>query len=206
LRLYYLYLSRAILRFYLGLPPVHEVGLPGELFLQLQQAVQQCLCRGRAAGHVNVHRHDSVAATHYCVGVVVVATWGNQWDGEWVKVKNAHTHTFTYSHTHTHTFTHYTPPLAQDPMLTTHLGSAIWSYTRRSAGAILLVSVPATIMTSDCLGDGRKMIPKRSRSYLGMRMRVNAYKITHPHLHMYACALSYFNKHTHTHTHLDAPT
>lgn len=32
--------------------------------------------------------------------------------------------------------------------------------------AILLVRVPATIMTSDCLGLGLKMMPNRSKSYL----------------------------------------
>ena len=36
--------------------------------------------------------------------------------------------------------------------------------TLRSAGAILLVSVPATIITSDCLGDARGAKPKRSAS------------------------------------------
>ena len=44
-------------------------------------------------------------------------------------------------------------------------GCVTWSYTFRSAGAILLVSVPATIMTSLCRGLGLKMMPKRSRSY-----------------------------------------
>nr|AFK43909.1 unknown [Medicago truncatula] len=34
-------------------------------------------------------------------------------------------------------------------METTHLGSGIWSYTLRRAGAILLVRVPATIIQSD---------------------------------------------------------
>ncbi len=46
----------------------------------------------------------------------------------------------------------------------TQRGSAIWSYTLRSAGAILLHSVPATIITSDWRGLARKKIPKRSRS------------------------------------------
>src|SRR3954471_13130866 len=46
----------------------------------------------------------------------------------------------------------------------THFGSGIWSYTLRKAGAILLTSVPATIITSDCRGDGRNTTPKRSRS------------------------------------------
>src|SRR3954468_2891700 len=50
-------------------------------------------------------------------------------------------------------------------METTQRGSAIWSYTLRSAGAILLQSVPATIMTSDWRGLGRNTMPKRSRSY-----------------------------------------
>src|SRR5205085_9204673 len=47
----------------------------------------------------------------------------------------------------------------------TQRGSAIWSYTLRSAGAILLQSVPATIITSDWRGLGRKTTPKRSRSH-----------------------------------------
>jgi hypothetical protein len=38
-------------------------------------------------------------------------------------------------------------------------------HTFRNAGAILLVSVPAMIIQSDCRGDGRKMMPKRSKSY-----------------------------------------
>ena len=37
----------------------------------------------------------------------------------------------------------------------------------RSAGAILLVRVPATIITSPCRGLGLKIMPKRSWSYLG---------------------------------------
>lgn len=37
--------------------------------------------------------------------------------------------------------------------------------TLRRAGAILLVRVPATIMTSDWRGLGRKIMPRRSRSY-----------------------------------------
>ncbi len=46
----------------------------------------------------------------------------------------------------------------------TQRGSGIWSYTLRSAGAILLTSVPATIITSDWRGLGRNTTPKRSRS------------------------------------------
>src|SRR5207248_10990121 len=52
-----------------------------------------------------------------------------------------------------------------DPIDMTQRGSAIWSYTLRNAGAILLHSVPATIITSDCRGLGRNTTPKRSRSY-----------------------------------------
>ena len=38
----------------------------------------------------------------------------------------------------------------------------------RSAGAILFVSVPATIITSDWRGEARGAKPKRSTSYRGM--------------------------------------
>jgi hypothetical protein len=37
-----------------------------------------------------------------------------------------------------------------------HFGSGIWSQIRLSTGAIFRVTVPATIMRSDCLGLGRK--------------------------------------------------
>ena len=43
------------------------------LLLQLEDAVHQRLARGRAAGHVDVHRHDPVAAPRHAVAVVVVA-------------------------------------------------------------------------------------------------------------------------------------
>src|SRR5262245_14406319 len=47
----------------------------------------------------------------------------------------------------------------------THFGSGIWSYTRRTIGAIFNVTVPATMIRSDCRGLGRKMpAPKRSIS------------------------------------------
>src|SRR5215831_15992989 len=45
----------------------------------------------------------------------------------------------------------------------THFGSGIWSYTRRTIGAIFSVTVPATMIRSDCLGLGRK-IPAPNRS------------------------------------------
>src|SRR5947199_7046624 len=48
----------------------------------------------------------------------------------------------------------------------THLGSGIWSYTRRRAGAIFRDSRPATIIRSDWRGDPRKTsAPKRAMSY-----------------------------------------
>src|SRR5438067_6093086 len=47
----------------------------------------------------------------------------------------------------------------------THLGSGIWSYKRRSTGAIFLVTVPATIIRSDCRGDARNTsAPNRAMS------------------------------------------
>src|ERR1035437_3671465 len=46
-----------------------------------------------------------------------------------------------------------------------HLGSGIWSQMRLSTGAILSVTVPATIMRSLCRGLGRKTsAPKRAIS------------------------------------------
>ena len=46
-----------------------------------------------------------------------------------------------------------------------HLGSGIWSQIRLSTGAILSVTVPATIMRSLCRGLGRKTsAPKRAIS------------------------------------------
>src|SRR5947199_6660683 len=56
------------------------------------------------------------------------------------------------------------PALAQAPMAMTHLGSAIWSYSVRTMGAIFLHTVPAMIMQSLWRGEDRKMMPKRSRS------------------------------------------
>ena len=46
-----------------------------------------------------------------------------------------------------------------------HLGSGSCSYKRRIVGAILFVSVPATIIISEWRGDARKIIPNRSISY-----------------------------------------
>jgi len=50
-------------------------------------------------------------------------------------------------------------------MLMTHLGSGIWSYTRRRAGAIFRERRPATIIKSDCRGEPRNTsAPKRAMS------------------------------------------
>src|SRR5688572_9469253 len=47
----------------------------------------------------------------------------------------------------------------------THLGSGIWSYSRRSTGAIFFVTVPATINRSDWRGEARNTsAPKREMS------------------------------------------
>src|SRR5215213_3863159 len=55
--------------------------------------------------------------------------------------------------------------MTQVPIAMTYFGSDIWSYRRRTAGAILVVTVPETIITSAWRGDGRKTsAPKRARS------------------------------------------
>src|SRR5574337_1570194 len=55
--------------------------------------------------------------------------------------------------------------MAQAPMAITHLGSGICSYSVLMRGAIFSVTVPATIITSDWRGDGRKTpAPNRSMS------------------------------------------
>src|SRR6202022_2466264 len=57
------------------------------------------------------------------------------------------------------------PDEAQAPMAITHLGSGVWSQIRLTARAILSVTVPATIMTSDCLGENRiTSAPNRAKS------------------------------------------
>src|SRR5579862_9013814 len=44
-----------------------------DLLLQLHDAVDQRLRRRGTARHIDVHRHDAVAATHHRVGIVIVA-------------------------------------------------------------------------------------------------------------------------------------
>jgi hypothetical protein len=53
----------------LPVPHSGDLGVP-HLLLQLEHAVHQGLCRGRAAGDVDIHRHDPVAPS--CDGVAVV--------------------------------------------------------------------------------------------------------------------------------------
>src|SRR5438552_15418709 len=47
------------------------------------------------------------------------------------------------------------PTLEHAPIEMHHFGSGIWSQMRLSTGAIFSVTVPATIMRSDCRGLGR---------------------------------------------------
>src|SRR3990170_1729836 len=54
----------------------------------------------------------------------------------------------------------------------THLGLGICSYRSLTAGAIFLVTVPETIMTSDWRGEGQGMMPKRSRSWRAMKLEI----------------------------------
>src|SRR5579872_2160105 len=57
------------------------------------------------------------------------------------------------------------PTLEHAPIEMHHFGSGIWSQMRLSTGAIFSVTVPATIMRSDCRGLGRKTsAPKRAIS------------------------------------------
>ncbi|KAL2125767.1 hypothetical protein VTI74DRAFT_2810 [Chaetomium olivicolor] len=56
----------------LAIPHTRDLGIP-HLALQLEDAVHERLARRRAAGHVDVHRHNPVAPTHHAVAVVVVA-------------------------------------------------------------------------------------------------------------------------------------
>jgi hypothetical protein len=54
--------------------------------------------------------------------------------------------------------------MAQEPIATTHLGSGICSHSLSTRGAILVVMVPATTITSQCRGVARRIVPMRSRS------------------------------------------
>src|SRR5258706_10815680 len=41
-----------------------------DFFLQQHDAVEQRLRRGRTAGHVDINRHDAVAAAHHRIGIM----------------------------------------------------------------------------------------------------------------------------------------
>src|SRR5450755_1016882 len=44
-----------------------------DLALQQQKAIDQRFGGGRTARHINVHRHDAVAAAHHGIGIMVIA-------------------------------------------------------------------------------------------------------------------------------------
>ena len=52
------------------------------------------------------------------------------------------------------------------------MGFGICSYSSFTAGAIFFVTVPATIITSLCRGDGQGTIPKRSKSWFDMYVEI----------------------------------
>ena len=62
--------------------------------------------------------------------------------------------------------------VAQAPIDITHLGLGICSYSSLTAGAIFFVTVPDTIMTSDCRGEGQGTMPKRSRSCRAINVEI----------------------------------
>src|SRR5574341_1951632 len=67
----------------------------------------------------------------------------------------------------------YGPPfVAHAPIEMTHFGLGICSYSRFTAGAIFFVTVPDTIITSDCRGDGHGTMPNRSRSCRAMKVEI----------------------------------
>src|SRR5436189_5346083 len=68
------------------------------------------------------------------------------------------------------------PPLqAQAPMLNTHRGSAICSYTWRSTGAIFLAMVPITMSRSAWRGENdKRSAPKRAKSYVDDMVDMNS--------------------------------
>ena len=50
-----------------------DCGGAADFLLQQQHAVEQRLCCRRTAGHVDIDRHDAVAAAHHGIGIMVVA-------------------------------------------------------------------------------------------------------------------------------------
>ena len=56
-----------------GCPPTAEALIYGIIQLQQKNAVEQRFGARRAAGDIDVDRHDAVAAAHHRIGIVVVA-------------------------------------------------------------------------------------------------------------------------------------
>src|SRR5207342_257352 len=62
-----------------------------------------------------------------------------------------------------------------DPNEITYLGSGIWSYSRWITGAILSVSVPATISRSACRGPcANGITPSRMKSFFAVEVAMNS--------------------------------
>lgn len=70
----------------------------------------------------------------------------------------------------------YGPPqLEQAPKEITYFGSGICSYRRRTAGAILSLTVPETTIRSACRGPGANgMTPSRMKSCLLIEVAMNS--------------------------------
>src|SRR3954447_18386261 len=70
----------------------------------------------------------------------------------------------------------YGPPqLAHEPIEMTYLGSGICSYSRRTAGAILSVTVPEMTMRAPWRGPGANgMTPRRMKSCRAMELAMNS--------------------------------
>src|SRR6478735_363706 len=63
--------------------------------------------------------------------------------------------------------------LEQAPIAIAHLGSSIWSYTRRTTGAILIETRPEMIIRSAWRGDARNASkPKRAMSMRGLTVAI----------------------------------
>src|SRR5437867_11690778 len=67
------------------------------------------------------------------------------------------------------------PEEAQAPIEITHFGSGIWSKMRFTAGAIFLVTVPATIIRAAWRGENRRAsAPDRATSLRGATMTIRS--------------------------------
>src|SRR3954454_17514222 len=68
------------------------------------------------------------------------------------------------------------PPLEeQAPIEIAHFGSSIWSYRRRTTGAILIETRPERMIRSAWRGEARSAsAPKRARSYRAVTIEIGA--------------------------------